>query len=65
MKIIKEIKTRYKIVGLKEKREKIGLTQVHLAEDLGISKTYLNMIENGKRLLPEPLLPKLKEILSF
>ena len=34
-------------------RRREGLTQVKLAEALGISASYLNLIEHDKRPLPE------------
>jgi hypothetical protein len=36
-----------------------SLTQAHLAEQLGISASYLNLIEHGRRSLSAPLLIKL------
>jgi predicted transcriptional regulator/DNA-binding XRE family transcriptional regulator len=40
-------------------RRKEGLTQAQLAGDLGISTSYLNLIENNRRPLTAPLLIKL------
>lgn len=37
-------------------RRRLGLTQVQLAEKLGISSSYLNLIENDKRPLPAQVL---------
>ncbi len=42
-------------------RRKQGLSQVQLAEKLGISGSYLNLIENNRRPLPSPLLIKLAQ----
>ena len=35
--------------AMKEYREKVGLTQLQMAERLGIAVSTYNMIENGKR----------------
>jgi predicted transcriptional regulator/DNA-binding XRE family transcriptional regulator len=40
-------------------RRREGLTQVQMAERLGISPSYLNLIESNRRPLPAPLLIKL------
>jgi predicted transcriptional regulator/transcriptional regulator with XRE-family HTH domain len=45
-------------------RRKGGLTQAKLAELLGISASYLNLIENGRRALTAPILLKLAEHLE-
>ena len=42
-------------------RRRKGLTQVRLAERLGISASYLNLIEHNRRPLPAPLLIKLAQ----
>jgi predicted transcriptional regulator/DNA-binding XRE family transcriptional regulator len=42
-------------------RRREGLNQVQLAERLGISPSYLNLIENNRRPLPAPLLIKLAQ----
>lgn len=42
-------------------RRREGLTQTHLAERLGVSASYLNLIENNRRPLPANLLLKLAE----
>ncbi len=42
-------------------RRRAGLTQARLAEQLGISASYLNLIENNRRPLTAPLLIKLAE----
>lgn len=45
-------------------RRREGLTQAQLAERLGISASYLNLIEHGKRPLPAALLIKLAQQLE-
>jgi transcriptional regulator with XRE-family HTH domain len=39
---------------IKKRRETNGLTLIELAEKADISKSYLSMIENGKRKSPNP-----------
>ena len=46
-------------------RRREGLTQAQLAERLGISPSYLNLIEHNRRPLPSPLLIRLTEVLSI
>ena len=46
-------------------RRRAQVTQVQLASQLGISPSYLNLIEQNRRALSAPLLLKLAEILSF
>jgi predicted transcriptional regulator/DNA-binding XRE family transcriptional regulator len=41
------------------------MTQAQLADRLGISASYLNLIEHGRRPLPAPLLIKLAEVLDL
>jgi len=41
---------------IREWREFRGLTQVQLAERIGIDKSYLSKIENGKRRYDQPFL---------
>ena len=43
-------------------RRRHGLRQVELAEKLGISAGYLNLIENNQRPLTAPLLLRLAEL---
>ena len=45
-------------------RRREGLTQAKLAERMGISASYLNLIENGRRSLTAPMLLKLTEALG-
>lgn len=48
-------------LGLKirERRARLGLTQSQLAGQLGISPSYLNLIERNKRRIPARLMPEL------
>ncbi|MDJ0764400.1 MAG: short-chain fatty acyl-CoA regulator family protein [Myxococcota bacterium] len=46
-------------------RRRAGLTQAKLAEQLGISSSYLNLIENNRRPLTAPLLIKLAELFDL
>src|SRR5687767_11563651 len=46
-------------------RRRAHMTQVQLASQLGISPSYLNLIEQNRRPLSAPLLIKLAEILQF
>lgn len=46
-------------------RRDAGLTQVDLAAQLGISASYLNLIEHNQRALTRPLLLKLGEVLRI
>lgn len=46
-------------------RRRESLTQVQLAERLGVSASYLNLIENNRRPLPAPLLIKLAQIFQL
>ncbi|HSB61468.1 MAG TPA: short-chain fatty acyl-CoA regulator family protein [Vicinamibacteria bacterium] len=51
-----------KIRGL---RRREGMTQVQLAERLGISPSYLNLIEHNRRSLTAPLLIKLAQVFQL
>jgi predicted transcriptional regulator/DNA-binding XRE family transcriptional regulator len=46
-------------------RRQRNLTQAHLAERLGISASYLNLIEHNRRALSAPLLIRLAEIFDL
>ncbi len=46
-------------------RVRAGLTQAALAERLGVSTSYLNLIENDRRPLPAALLIKLAQVLDL
>jgi len=46
-------------------RRRENLSQVQMAERLGISPSYLNLIESNRRPLPAPLLIKLAQLFEF
>lgn len=46
-------------MSLKERRQRIGLSQKAVSEALGITRTYLNLLENGKRIVSDELLERL------
>ena len=50
-----------KLRGLRRRK---GLTQTEVASRLGISPSYLNLIEHDQRQLPANLLLKAAEVLS-
>jgi predicted transcriptional regulator/transcriptional regulator with XRE-family HTH domain len=50
---------------LRAVRRREGLTQTQLAERLGISPSYLNLIEHNRRPLPAPLLIRVAELLHI
>lgn len=49
----------------KEERKKQGLTVQMIAESCGISRSYITLIENNKRLPGEKIIPKIAEALSL
>ncbi len=49
---------------LKKLRRERGLSQVNLADRLGISASYLNLIEHNRRSLTVPLLLRISQILN-
>ncbi|MCP5366556.1 MAG: DUF2083 domain-containing protein [Hyphomicrobiales bacterium] len=49
---------------LRRLRRERGLSQVNLADKLGISASYLNLIEHNRRSLTVPLLLRLSQILN-
>jgi predicted transcriptional regulator/DNA-binding XRE family transcriptional regulator len=49
---------------LREKRVALGLRQADLAADVGISASYLNLIEHNRRRISEPLLAQLAQALG-
>lgn len=53
-------------IGLKirDRRTKLGMTQTELAERLGISASYLNLIERNKRNIASRLMPGLAQLLK-
>ena len=50
---------------LRERRKELGLTQAALAARIGISASYLNLIEHGKRMVAGALLRRLAEALAI
>ena len=46
-------------------RKTLGLTQARMAEDLGISTSYLNLMERNQRALSAKVLLKMAEIYDF
>ena len=60
-------KTDKLIVGprLRRLRQTLGLTQARMAEDLGISTSYLNLIERNQRALSAKVLLKMAEVYDF
>ncbi|MFN8247674.1 MAG: helix-turn-helix transcriptional regulator [Ferruginibacter sp.] len=55
---MKTIKLKKKKSGIEELRSKLGLSQEKFAEKLGISRSLVNMAENGRRTLPTHALLK-------
>lgn len=57
----------YKVLGqqLKEERKKQGLTVQMIAETCGTSRSYITLIENGKRLPGKKILPKIAGALQL
>ncbi len=51
-----------KAQGFAATRARLGLTQHKLADQLGISRTTIAMVECGRRNLPVPALLKLAEL---
>ena len=49
---------------LRERRIAMGLRQADLAEQAGISASYLNLIEHNRRRIAEPLLERLAQVLG-
>lgn len=52
------------MANMKKLREEKGLTLRELSPMVGVSASYLSLIENGKRELPVKLAKKLAEILG-
>lgn len=46
-------------------RERFGYTQDSFSQDLGISRTYISLIENGTKPLPDKLLYKMSVLLEL
>ncbi len=61
------IKDEKLLVGprLRRFRQTLGLTQARMAEDLGISTSYLNLMERNQRALSAKVLLKMAEIYDF
>lgn len=47
---------------LKQAREESGLTMEKVADEIGITKSYYSMIENGKRGLSYPMAVKIAQV---
>ena len=50
---------------IKNTRRKAGISQADLSEKLGISSSYLNLIESGKRNVNVDLLLKVSDVLNI
>jgi transcriptional regulator with XRE-family HTH domain len=50
---------------IKGLREKVGLTQAELAEQIGVSSSYISQVEVGRRILADGLCIKLGEVLHY
>lgn len=50
---------------IREQRRQMGITQAHLARQIGISASYLNLIERNKRRIAGPLLARTAEALGL
>jgi transcriptional regulator with XRE-family HTH domain len=50
---------------IRSERERAGLTQVELADRLGVVSQLVNMIENGKRAPPLETLQRIGEVLGL
>ncbi|GJL81308.1 MAG: HTH-type transcriptional regulator RamB [marine bacterium B5-7] len=50
---------------IRERRRELGITQVNLADRLGISASYMNLIESNKRAVGGTLLAKLAHLLEL
>lgn len=53
------------MVNLKEKREEKGYTQQSLADEVGVWRSTIAMIENGTNKPSVPLAQKIASILDF
>jgi len=60
-------KTQKLLIGprLRRFRQTLGLTQARMAEDLGISTSYLNLMEHNQRALSAKVLLRMAEIYDF
>lgn len=50
---------------LRTERKKLGLTVQTLAEDCGVSRSYITLIENGMRLPGRKVIPRLASALQI
>lgn len=51
--------------SLRAKRESLGLTAEELANRVHVSRSYITLLENGKRLPGKTLLPKIARALKL
>ena len=51
-------------MNLKERIKKSGIKQVKIAEVLGLTPEYLNLMINGKQIMSEDIRNKINELLS-
>lgn len=51
--------------NLRAKRESLGLTAEELANRVHVSRSYITLLENGKRLPGKTLLPKIARALKL
>ena len=49
---------------IRERRRRAGITQSNLAKKIGISASYLNLIEGNKRRIAGPMLVKIADALD-
>ena len=56
---------RFSAPGIREQRRLLGITQAELARRIGISASYLNLIERNKRAIAGPLLRRTAEALGL
>lgn len=61
---VKIINIEFLHVDLKAKREKAGLSQTDLAVLVGKTREHINRLEKEKKVCPERLWYKIKEILK-
>lgn len=50
---------------LRQERKKQGLTVAMIAKACGTSRSYITLIENGRRLPGKKILPKLADVLQI
>lgn len=51
--------------NIRAKRESLGLTAEELANRVHVSRSYITLLENGKRLPGKTLLPKIARALKL